>query len=266
MSAPNGARRQKSDHPALPITPDDMADCAEEIWQNGASILHLHIRDDHNHHSLDVERYRASIAAIKNRVQDKLIIQATTEAVGIYNRHDQMHIVKELKPEAVSIALKELCPHEDSLRDFTHFTKLMVDENIFAQYILYYEHDYHRFEGYRKNGIFQNDRPFTLFVLGSYQGPSPETIAMAEQLKIKTIHAEFPWAVCGFATNEVVCVKHAIQHKGHIRVGFENNIWRDEHNLLDSNSEMIKYSANEAQKANRLVATADDVRTIFGLN
>ena len=110
MSAPNGARRKKSDHPALPITPDDMADCAEEICQNGASILHLHIRDDHNQHSLDVERYRASIAAIKNRVQDKLIIQATTEAVGIYNRHDQMHMVKELKPRIRFNCFKRTLP------------------------------------------------------------------------------------------------------------------------------------------------------------
>ena len=107
MSAPNGARRQKKDHPEIPISPDEMALCAEQILQAGASILHLHVRDDDGSHSLDVDRYQNSINAIKNKVGDQLIIQATTEAVGIYDRHQQMEMVKKLRPEAVSIALRE---------------------------------------------------------------------------------------------------------------------------------------------------------------
>jgi len=265
MSAPNGARRQKSDHSAIPITPDDMADCAESIVENGASILHLHVRDEKNAHSLDVDRYRASISAIKNRVGDQLIIQATTEAVGIYDRYQQMDMVKILKPEAVSIALRELCPNDEALSEFSAFTKWMAGENIFPQYILYDETDYQRFESYRKQGIFQDDMPFTLFVLGSYLGPTPEADVMAEQMKLRTIKAEFPWAVCGFATNEADCISHAAHNRGHIRVGFENNIWRDADHLLDNNSEMIKYSATEAEKARRPVANSDDVRKIFRL-
>ena len=85
MSAPNGARRQKTDHPELPITPDDMALCAEHIVEGGASILHMHVRDDEGQHSLDVERYRASIDTIHANIGQDLIIQVTTEAVGQYN-------------------------------------------------------------------------------------------------------------------------------------------------------------------------------------
>ncbi len=265
MSAPNGARRQKSDHPKLPITPHDMAICAKRIVGGGASILHLHVRDDAGQHTLDVECYRASIEAVRAVVGRNLIIQATTEAVGIYNRQQQMQMVKTLKPEAVSLALRELCPCDDDLIVFSSFIKWMKVEHIFPQYILYNETDYKRFEDYRKRGLFDDDNPFVLFVLGSYQGRSPEIEAMTEQMIKVSKQTTTHWAVCGFGVNEKNCVKHAALNQGHIRVGFENNILRNQKELLTDNAEMINYSATVSQSTNRPVASAADVRNIFNL-
>ncbi|MBL4800678.1 MAG: 3-keto-5-aminohexanoate cleavage protein, partial [Emcibacter sp.] len=170
MCAPNGARRQKTDHPNIPITPDEIARCTEEIIAAGASILHLHVRDAQGGHSLDVGRYRAAISAIRDVVDHDIIIQATSEAVGKYSRPEQMAMVKELRPEAVSLSLRELIPDDTALSDMVPFMEWMAQEHIFPQYILYDEADYQRFEAYRKQGIFQTDQPFALFVLGSYMG------------------------------------------------------------------------------------------------
>ena len=264
MSAPNGARRQKADHPALPITPDDMADCAEEIVEAGASILHLHVRDDQNRHSLDPDRYRASIKAIRDRVGNELIIQATSEAVGIYSRQQQMAMVKDLKPEAVSLALREICPSDDELGDTAAFIEWLSKEHIFPQYILYDEDDYTRFETYRKQGIFMCDAPFTLFVLGRF--PKAEDAEYnAQRLKEITKHVGSPWAMCGFGSNERDCVTHAAVNSGHIRVGFENNIHRTEDTLLANSAEMITYCKETAISVGRPVASVDDVKNIFNL-
>ena len=62
MCAPNGARRSQADHGRLPVTPAELADCAESIHAAGASIMHVHVRDDDGAHSLDVDRYRDAIA------------------------------------------------------------------------------------------------------------------------------------------------------------------------------------------------------------
>jgi len=263
MSAPNGARRQKADHPNIPLSPGEMARCAEEIIDAGASILHLHVRDDQGGHTLDVGRYRAAIAAIRDAVGDNIIIQATSEAVGQYSRHEQMAMVKDLKPEAVSLALRELCPRDETLGEFSAFIDWMSDAHIFPQYILYDEGDYLRFEAYRQQGLFMDDHPFTLFVLGSYQATSPEHDAAAERLKHCTRSAQFPWAVCGFGVNEIHAVNHAADHGGHIRVGFENNLWRKDRQLLINNAEMIQYCTAAAAKSGRAVATADDVRSLL---
>lgn len=265
MSAPNGARRQQSDHPELPITPVEMAKCAEEILSAGASILHLHVRDDKGGHSLDIERYKSSISAVKNTVGNDLIIQATTESVGIYSREQQIDMVKNLKPEATSLALRELCPSDEHLADFSDFIKWINTEHIFPQYILYDEADFDRFEEYRKKGVFHCDNPFSLLVLGSYQGHSNKNDHTTNRLKEKSLNTNFPWAVCGFAENEKECVSHSVLNNGHIRVGFENNIWRDHDTKLANNAEMIHFSTKVASDNNRPVATAADVRNIFNL-
>jgi len=265
MSAPNGARRQKVDHPNIPITPDEMALCAEQIIDNGASILHLHVRDNQGAHSLDVDRYRASIKAIKNAVGENIVIQTTTESVGMYSREQQMHMVKTLKPDAVSIALRELCPSDREMLEFSKFLDWLKLEKIFPQFILYDNNDFQRFECYRKSGLFQNDNPFVLFVFGNYNdnlnAEKSKVEALWEAAKFSTV----PWAACGFSDNERECVTRAVSLNAHVRVGFENNI-RDEKGLiLEDNAQMIAFSAKAAHTINRSVATAADVKNTFNL-
>ena len=71
MCAPNGARKQKQDHHNIPLAADELADCAESILDAGASIMHVHVRDDNGGHSLDVVRYRAAIDAIRASVGER---------------------------------------------------------------------------------------------------------------------------------------------------------------------------------------------------
>ncbi|MDQ7019607.1 MAG: 3-keto-5-aminohexanoate cleavage protein [Robiginitomaculum sp.] len=263
MSAPNGARRQKSDHPALPITPRELAECAVQVSGAGASILHLHVRDENNQHSLDVERYRAAIRAIREAVGDDLVIQVTSEAVGKYNRFEQMDMVKRLKPQAVSLALREICPTDAALGEVEDFIRWISDERIFPQYILYNEADYTRFESYRKKGVFQHDSPFVLFVLGRYQGAeSPESMSSTGFLK-KIQQASVPWAVCGFADNERHAIAFAAKQGGHVRVGFENNILQENKALLEDHTVMIKACVEAAQRERRATASPIDVKNML---
>ena len=108
MSAPNGARRNHADHPALPLTPRALAGEAERLLDAGASALHLHVRDHTGQHSLSPTHYRAAMTAIRAAVGEALVLQITTEAVGRYSPQEQMAVVDELRPEAVSLALREL--------------------------------------------------------------------------------------------------------------------------------------------------------------
>ena len=94
MVAPNGARRGKSDHPALPIELDELVETAIACNQAGAEGIHVHVRDDQGHHSLDVGLYRESIAAIEQAVPE-LFVQVTSEAAGRFGPEEQMRMIRD---------------------------------------------------------------------------------------------------------------------------------------------------------------------------
>ena len=138
--APNGARKTQRDHTQLPITSQSLAATAAGCREAGACMIHLHVRDDSQSHSLDSDRYKAAIKAIRKEVGSELIIQITTEAVGIYQPAQQMQAVKEVRPEAVSLAIRELCPIGSDAgreKEAANFFAWLYREHVSPQYILY---------------------------------------------------------------------------------------------------------------------------------
>src|SRR5690606_20425078 len=107
--------------PNLPITADEVAAEAARCLIAGATALHLHVRDTEGAHSLDADLYRRATDAVSDAVGEALVVQITTEAVGRFTAEEQMACVRAVKPEAVSIALREVYPEgsdEAPVRDF----------------------------------------------------------------------------------------------------------------------------------------------------
>ncbi|MEC8515837.1 MAG: 3-keto-5-aminohexanoate cleavage protein, partial [Pseudomonadota bacterium] len=57
MVAPNGARRTKADHPAIPVTIQETVETALACAAVGAQAMHLHVRDADQQHVLDAGLY-----------------------------------------------------------------------------------------------------------------------------------------------------------------------------------------------------------------
>ncbi len=261
MCAPNGARKTRSDHPALPITPAELADCAESILDAGAAIIHLHVRDEDDGHSLDVGRYRSAIDAIRDRVGDDLVIQVTSEACGIYRQGQQMAMVRELQPEAVSLALKELCPDKATEPVASAFFHELDERHILAQHILYSPAEVKRFVSLQKEGVIPEHPAFVLFVLGRY---SDDLTGKPQELDrfVTALDGRAEWAVCCFGRSEQEAVALAATMQGHARVGFENNLLLPDGSAANSNADLVRMAANS--RGDRPLATADDVRQHFG--
>ena len=83
MVAPNGARKTRQDHPALPVSIEETVDEAVLCHATGATILHGHVRGKQEQHLLDAGLYLELIAEMNKRAPG-MIVQITTEAVGIY--------------------------------------------------------------------------------------------------------------------------------------------------------------------------------------
>lgn len=264
MSAPNGARRTKADHPRLPITPEELAAEAVRVADTGATLLHLHVRDEDGRHSLDPGRYRLAIDAVKAAIGDRMVIQITTEAVGRYDPAAQMEVVRELEPRSVSLALRELIP-SDSEADIAagaEFFTWLRARRIAPHFILYTPEDVGRFEAFRTRGIIPQQKPFALFVLGRYVEPTE--VRANDLLPFLAEHDQgSPWSICAFGPVESAAAMTSTALDGHVRVGFENNLWRADGVLAHSNADLVAQAVTGARLIGRKVADVDDTQALI---
>jgi len=264
MVAPNGARKTPADHPALPVTPDAVARTAAECAEAGASALHLHVRDAAMEHSLDPELYRAAIAAVRREAGAGFIIQITTEAVGRCAPDQQMSCVRDVRPEAASLAVRELCPDAESEAGFGAFCEWMGRERVAPQFILYDAADVERFRDLRRRGVIALDRPFVLYVLGRYAaGQQSDPVDV-----LPFIHAAgddaLDWAVCAFGRREAACAA-AVALDGHARVGFENNMLLVDGRTAPDNAALVAQAVRAAELIGRPVASPAAARQLLGV-
>ncbi|MEM7544886.1 MAG: 3-keto-5-aminohexanoate cleavage protein [Pseudomonadota bacterium] len=239
MVAPNGARKTTADHPALPIALPDIVATAVDCHAAGAGGLHLHVRDEEGQHSLDVGRYREALTELRRAVPG-MALQITTEAVGRYPPLAQRAVVTELKPDYVSISLKEMLADGDHATAMD-FYRQCVGETITVQHILYDPSDLQAMSGFLESGQMAGDDLQLLYVLGRYtddQQSDPDDLKpFIDWLRIGGLDAD--WAVCAFGTAETACLTAALNAGGKVRVGFENSFWNADGTLAQSNAERV---------------------------
>jgi uncharacterized protein (DUF849 family) len=262
--APTGARKTRADHPAMPVTAEECARTAAACREAGAAMIHLHVRDAEQKHSLDADAYREAIATVRRETGDGMIIQMTTEAVGIYRPEEQMAAVRAVRPEAVSMAIRELCPDEDAVAAFADFLSWLKAESIGPQFILYSQEDCERFAELRRRGVVPYDRPFVLYVLGRY---APDQRSVPADL-LPFLQADggpgLDWAICAFGPRESACALTAAALGGHARVGFENNIFLADGSVATDNAALVRQIADVAGLLGRALACADRARAHLG--
>jgi 3-keto-5-aminohexanoate cleavage enzyme len=239
MVAPNGARRTKLDHPALPLTSREIADEARACAAAGATAIHLHVRDEHGGHTLDVDRYSDAIAAVRQVTGSDLVIQISTESVGRFSVREQIDCVRSLRPPAVSIALREILGEPDAWYEAIEFLHWLAGQSISVQIILYDAGDLDQLIQLVESRTIPLP-PLMLFVLGRYrsdQQSSPDDLMPFLLLRGKR---DWPFAVCAFGRREAECMVRAAQHGGHVRVGFENNLDLPDGTPATSNAELVR--------------------------
>ena len=260
--APNGARHSKKDHPNLPITPSELADTAMECLEAGARMIHLHVRDNNGKHSLAPEHYRTAIKAVKDAVGDNMLIQVTSESAGVYSNNQQIDLMNHLKPDFMSLALREFIKSDSSIPQLREFLHRLIGEGCLLQYILYDQSDFNLYQRLSESGDIPDINHSLLFVLGRYTKQAP-SIDIVEQYKA-LLSGEAPLMVCTFGPDSHQILLKTIDLGCHVRVGFENSFTLPDGALAISNAEMVKTSAQQFTQSGRYLATIEETRRLLG--
>ena len=242
MVAPNGARRGKADHPALPITIDETVETAIACQQAGADGIHLHVRDKDVRHSLDAGLYREALAALSEAAPG-LFLQVTSEAGGRYDADAQRAMIRDLKPASVSVALREMLANPSDADEAQAFYYWAMNEGVGVHHIVYSPDELRWLLSCIRDGLIPGQKHQLQLVLGSYTGtdlPRPSDLdGFLSQIEPQQDALLFDWMLCAFGTAETSCLVEAARRGGKMRVGFENSLWNANGSLAKDNAERV---------------------------
>lgn len=252
MVAPNGARRRRADHPALPVTPDELARTAAACFEAGAGALHLHVRDANGRHSIDPARYRPAIEAVA-AASPSMSIQVTTESAGLFSPDDQLLCLQSLRPARASVAVREIARDPALAPRLYAFCRA---EGIVVQHILYGEECIGQLRTWMRSGVVGRDQRSAIAVLGRYDPPVEAGPDDLDRFLPHFADMDLTWMVCAFGSREHACLRAACEKGGALRVGFENsltdangNLWRDNAQSVARLVDSLKNSGHHTHAA-----------------
>ena len=253
MVAPNGARRTKADHPALPMTIAETVQTARACFDIGADGLHAHVRDAEGKHILDAGLYRELLDELERQVPD-MYLQITTEAVGRYSPVEQRDLVTTLSPSAVSMSVREMLS-EGETPDIARFYHEQKDKGVAIQHILYNVEDVELLGALCARNVIPADSLLLLFVIGRYvdnQLADPDDLDLflvaKDRLK-RELETSIDWACCAFGITETDCLLKSFAKGGKARIGFENNLHHADGSLAQDNADRVAALIKARQNA-----------------
>ncbi len=267
------ATRQQS--PAIPYTPEEIAEEARRSVEAGASIVHIHARQDNGMPAYDVETYARIDAAVKERCPD-VIINYSTGAIGI-DRETRIHHVRALKPDMAALNMGSM-NYAIYSRKHKTFYHDHVFANPFADIRYYLEAmneagtrpEMECFDtGHINNaqplidlGILRPPYQFSLImgVLGGIPASVKNLAHQVDQLPPKS-----HWQVIGIGRRQWPLVAAAVSMGGNVRVGLEDNLYLPNGDLAPSNGALVEKAAELARLAGSQAASITEARQILGL-
>jgi 3-keto-5-aminohexanoate cleavage enzyme len=260
-----GAEVTKEQNPAVPYTVEEIVREAKSAVDAGAAIVHLHVREEDGTPTQNRERFRECIEAIYKECPDVIIIPSTGGAVGM--TADERLQPTELFPEMATLDCGT-CNFGDDVFENTmpmmrDFGKRMLENNIKPEYECFeMGHLDTILTMARKGQVPAAPMQFN-FVLG-VPGCTPATVQNLCWL-VNAIPAGSTWTATGIGRHEFTLAAAAIAMGGHVRVGFEDNLYLEKGVLAKSNGELVAKVVRLAKELGREVATSAEAREILSL-
>ncbi|MCK9230812.1 MAG: 3-keto-5-aminohexanoate cleavage protein [Syntrophales bacterium] len=263
-AAIQGAELTKEITPYLPVTPEEVAIEAKRAWEEGAAVIHLHVREPDGSPSQSTERYRENIDAIISTGCDAIIQVSTGGAVHMTAQERGGPL--KLKPEYATLNTGSINFGQDvfinSVAIMEELALEMKKGGVRPEFEVYEEGHIHNAMALVRKGLVTGQLNFD-FVLG-VPGAMAPTVKNLFHL-IDAIPHEANWTVSGIGRDELILGGVAVFIGGNVRVGMEDNIYYSKGVLAKSNSELVARIVRIAKEFDRDVANPAEARSILGI-
>ncbi len=259
----------KGDNPAVPISPDEIADDVKRCYDLGASIFHIHARDPDGTPTYRIEVFREIAERIKSRVPD--IIFCVTTSGRLYNEFEKRSQVLDLtdpmKPEMASLTLGSMnFPKQASVNApemIQSLAKRMNERGIQPELEAFDMGmiDYSKY--LIEKEIVKAPYYYNLLLgsLGTIQA-TPLNLA----LMVNVLPEGSTWAATGIGKSQFPINASAITMGGHVRVGLEDSIFMDaDKKDPATNPRLVERLVQLARAVGREPTTPEESQEIIGI-
>jgi uncharacterized protein (DUF849 family) len=269
-----GVAANRAQCAAIPYTPAEIGEEARRAFEAGATVAHIHAREDDGAPSFRKERYAEIMAEAKAR--SPIVINFSTGAIGI-PMEDRIAHIRDLKPEigALNMGSMNYAKFSPKRKEFVFD---YVFQNPFADIVGFLtamnaagvKPELECFDlGHIGNtapliemGLLRAPLQFSL-ILGVLGGAPPTTrnlVAMVENLP-----ARAAWEVIGISHPQWRLLAAGLTLGGNIRAGLEDNFYLPDGSMARSNGDLVAAAAKLARELGREPASIAEAREMLQL-
>ena len=261
-----GSVPRKEDTPAVPVTVSEQIESTHEAFEAGATIVHVHVRDEQQRPSSDPDKFAAFQEGVRKHCPG-MIVQFSTGGRGraaeergsmLHHRPDMAslatgsvnfpNMIYENHPELVDELAARMLEYD-----------IKPEIEIFDLAMLY--------AAARMAGDGQLKSPLHVqFVFGLKNAlPPRREILEFEVAQLKALLPDATWTAAGIGRSQLEMNHWALELGGHCRTGLEDNIRFDKSRLAASNAELVARVADLCADYNRHPASVEEARRILSL-
>jgi 3-keto-5-aminohexanoate cleavage enzyme len=264
--APTGSVPRKRDTPYVPVTPDEIAETAYLCEQEGASVIHVHCRNENERPTSDYTVFKETLDKIRKRTH--LITMASTSGVAGKSDKERAQPLKA-KPEMASLTTGSLnfagrkpsIVYVNTWETIAFLANSMLKATVKPE-IEAFDVGFIR-QGIKlvEQGLVKEPAHFQL-VMG-VDGGVPATLDNLLHMS-RQLPNTATYSVAGIGRGQLNVTTASIMLGGHVRVGLEDNIYYAK-GKLGANHEFVARARKLAESLQREVASPDEAREILGL-
>lgn len=264
--APTGSVPRKKDTPYVPVTPEEIAETAYLCEQEGASIIHIHCRDENENPTTNYRIVKETVEKVRRKT--RLIVMASTSGVAGRSDEERAQPLKT-QPEMASLTTGSLnfagrkpsAVYVNTWETITFLAKEMLKRNVKPEIEAFDLGFISQGVKLIEQGLVKEPAHFQL-VMG-VDGGVPATVDNLAHM-CHQLPANASFTVAGVGKCQLSMTTTAILLGGHARVGLEDNIYYSKGELA-SNEKFVERTHRLAEELQRGVTTPDEARQILGL-
>jgi len=269
-----GVAATRKQCPAIPYTPAEIGDEARRAYEAGASIVHIHAREDDGSPSHRVEVYGEIMKEVRKR--SPVLINFSTGAVEVPKEERVRHIT-ELKPEIGALNMGSMnyakynpqkksfvfnWVFENSFETIEFFLRAMMESGVKPELECFDVGHCYNIRPFLDMGIAKSPLQFSFImgVLGGVPATARNLASMAEQIPDGST-----WEVIGISHVQWLMIASALALGGNIRVGLEDNFYVSPGVMAQSNGDLVAKAVRMARDTGREPASVEEAKKILGM-